>query len=257
MSKIDKIILLLLILFLIISSFYFFKLIYIYMKENRTYKNLQYIVEKEKDNNKSINKNNEQESYYSNLKMIKKINNDMVAWIKIDGTNINYPVMQKSNYYLHRDIYKKYSFHGTPFLSEYCDLENSSNLIIYAHNMNDNTMFGQLECYKDFNFYLNHKYIKLYILNEENIIENIYEVMTIFKISVSINNDFKYYSYINFRNIYEFKEFSDKLKEVELYNTGIIGNYNDKYVTLSTCEYSQENGRLVIVAKKISQNGGI
>ena len=50
---------------------------------------------------------------------------------KIDGTNINYPVMQNSEYYLRRNIYKEYSTYGTPFLADYCNINSSDNLIIY------------------------------------------------------------------------------------------------------------------------------
>ena len=56
------------------------------------------------------------------------------------------------NYYLHRNIYKKYSSHGTPYLAEYCNLRTSNNLIIYGHHMNDNSMFAELVNYKNYNF---------------------------------------------------------------------------------------------------------
>lgn len=70
--------------------------------------------------------------------------------------------MQNENYYLHRNIYKKYSSHGTPYLAEYCNLRTSNNLIIYGHHMNDNSMFAELVNYKNYNYYKNHKYIYFY-----------------------------------------------------------------------------------------------
>ena len=67
---------------------------------------------------------------------------------KIDGTNINYPVMQNGDFYLHRNVYKNYSSSGTPYLAEHCNLKTSDNLIIYGHHMKNKAMFGALEDYK-------------------------------------------------------------------------------------------------------------
>ena len=108
-------------------------------------------------------------------------------------------MLQKNKeFYLYKNIYKEYSSHGTPFLADYCDLTNSDNLIIYGHHMNDNTMFSQLEKYKNYNFYKNNKYIKFYTLNEEKTKEEIYEIAIVFKTVAYSNKTFKYYNYNNF-----------------------------------------------------------
>ena len=98
------------------------------------------------------------------LKNLYEINNDLVGWIKIDGTNIDYPVMQNEDYYLRRNIYKNYSYYGTPYLAKYCDVNNSDNLVIYGHHIKNNSMFGELENYKKEAFYNDHKLIKFYTL---------------------------------------------------------------------------------------------
>lgn len=122
-------------------------------KETDIFEDLQEIVEKPEnttnDNQFTDILENEEGSLSSentyNLENITKINVDVIGWIKIDGTNIDYPIMQNGDYYLYKNIYKNYSSHGTPYLAYYCDLKKSDNLIIYGHHMKDNTMFAQLE----------------------------------------------------------------------------------------------------------------
>lgn len=89
-------------------------------------------------------------------------NSDFAGWIKIDGTHINYPVMKNStlDYYLHRNFNKEYSYYGTPYLSEKSDtMKPTDNIVIYGHNMRDNTMFGDLSKYKSKEFFEKHRYI--------------------------------------------------------------------------------------------------
>ena len=203
------------------------------------------ILEKEKSNLSSEN------TY--NLENIAKINSDVIGWIKIDGTNIDYPIMQNGDYYLHKDIYKNYSSHGTPYLAPFCNLKKSDNLIIYGHHMKDNTMFSQLEKYKNYNFYLNHKYIKFFTIEDGKTIENNYEVMIAFKTIAYSDEGFRYYSYTDFQNYEDYEEFVENCRNLEFYYTGVVGTHQDKYITLSTCEYSQKNGRMIIVAKKIKK----
>ena len=228
-------------------------------KENDVFDDLQKIFENT-ENSTNENDNtavleNETSNMPSqntyNLENLAKINSDVVAWIKIDGTNIDYPVMQNGDYYLHKNIYKNYSSHGTPYLAYYCNLKKSNNLIIYGHHMKDGTMFSNLEKYKNYNFYQNHKYIKLYTLENGETIENIYEVMIAFKTIAYSDKGFRYYSYTDFENSKDYENFVENCRKTEFYYTGLVGTHQNKYITLSTCEYSQTNGRMVIVAKKV------
>ena len=94
-----------------------------------------------------------------NIKELYKINNDIIGWIKIENSNIDYPVMQTKenpNYYLKRNFYKQYSILGTPYMAENCNIEKSDNLIIYGHHINGNKLFGELENYKSKKYYDTH-----------------------------------------------------------------------------------------------------
>ena len=117
--------------------------------------------------------------------------------------------------------------------------------------MNDNSMFSGLVNYKDYQFYKNHKYIKFYTLIDGQTVENIYEIIVTFKTIAYSDNGFKYYNYINFYNDEDFKSYISNCQKLGFYNTETSANYGDKLITLSTCEYSQKNGRMVVVAKKI------
>ena len=257
MNKKYIIILLLLIVILAISSFFIIKEFAENKKETDIYDELQEIVLEENTDidttnvDTEIEKSKGESSNKYNLENIAKINSDVVGWIKIENTNIDYPVMQNGDYYLHRNIYKNYSSHGTPYLAEYCNIQYSDNLIIYGHHMNDNSMFAQLDNYKKHSFYENHKYIKFYSYYNGKTIEKTYEVAIAFKTVVYSDKGFKYYNYTNFSDVQELNDFIENCRKLEFYNTGIDINYGDKLITLSTCEYSQKNGRIVVVAKQI------
>ena len=257
MNKKYIIILLLLIVILAISSFFIIKEFAENKKETDIYDDLQEIVIEENTDidttnvDTEIEKSEGESSNKYNLENIAKINSDVVGWIKIENTNIDYPVMQNGDYYLHRNIYKNYSSHGTPYLAEYCNIQYSDNLIIYGHHMNDNSMFAQLDNYKKHSFYENHKYIKFYSYYNGKTIEKTYEVAIAFKTVVYSDKGFKYYNYTNFSDVQELNDFIENCRKLEFYNTGIDINYGDKLITLSTCEYSQKNGRIVVVAKQI------
>ena len=183
-----------------------------------------------------------------NIKELYKINNDIIGWIKIENSNIDYPVMQTKenpNYYLKRNFYKQYSILGTPYMAENCNIEKSDNLIIYGHHINGNKLFGELENYKSKKYYDTHKIIKFYTMTENAE----YEIIAVFK-TVAYTG-FQYYKFYNAEDEREFNTFIEKCKELSFYDTRKTAVYGDKLITLSTCEYSNENGRLVIVARKI------
>ena len=119
--------------------------------------------------------------------------------------------------------------------------------------MKDNTMFSQLEKYKNYNFYLKHKYIKFFTIENGRTIENNYEVMIAFKTIAYSDEGFRYYNYTDFQNYEDYEEFVENCRNLEFYYTGVVGTHQDKYITLSTCEYSQKNGIMIIVAKKIKK----
>lgn len=177
-------------------------------------------------------------------------NSDFVGWISIDGTNIDYPVMQtidNPNYYLKHSFEKQYSDYGVPYVQENCDLEFSDNCVIYGHHMNNGSMFADLCKYADEDFYREHKTIRFDTLSGFGE----YEVISAFKTVAYSEQGFKYYHFVNADSAEDFDAFIAKCKELAFYDTGVTAEYGDKLITLSTCEYSRQNGRMVVVAKKV------
>lgn len=214
-------------------------------------------VENNQIDNSSSNRQNStlrlKANSYSNfdLKSLKIKNGDTEGWIKIDGTRINYPVMQNGDFYLHNNFYKKYSISGTPYLASYCNINSSDNLIIYGHHMSNGSMFAGLDIYKTYNGYKNHKYIKFFTLIDDKTIENQYEVVGAYKVQPNTEVANILYGTTKFKDEEDFNKYARILKDKRLYSTGANLSYGDKFITLSTCEYSQKNGRLVVVGKKI------
>lgn len=237
-----RIIMILLIGIMLISSYFILKS----YKEDKTQEDIfEEIIDVAVE---TENKKENKEQQEINMQELYNRNDDIVGWLKIDDTNINYPVMQtknKPNYYLRRNFYKEYSQWGTPYLDENCDIESSDSLIIYGHHIQNSKMFGELENYKKEEYYKNHKYIKFYTMTKKSE----YEIIAVFK-TVAYTG-FKYYEYNNFVDEREFEIFIEKCKKLSFYNIENNVNYGEKLIILSTCEYSQENGRLVVVAKEM------
>ena len=104
----------------------------------------------------------EQPAAERNIPALIAENADCTGWLSVDGTNISYPVMHTPSdpqKYLRRNFYGKYSQSGVPFLDGRCDLQ-SSNLIIYGHNMRNGTMFSDLKKYVDREFLNAHRTVK-------------------------------------------------------------------------------------------------
>lgn len=179
-------------------------------------------------------------------------NNDFIGWITLEDTVIDYPVMQSkdsSNFYLDHNFKKEYSRFGVPYMQENCSL-SSDNIVIYGHNMKNKSMFNSLTKYKDKDFYNTHRYIQLDTLSEQRK----YEVICAFKTVAYTNNGFQYYNFIKANTEEEFSAYIERCQALSFYDTGVNAEYGDKLITLSTCEYSQNNGRFVVVAKLIEAN---
>lgn len=234
----------LLIILIVISSYFIYKQLNEEKKQDKIFEELADSI---KDN--TVHEVVESEI---NLQELYKQNKDLIGWIKIENTNIDYPVMQTKdnpNYYLRKNFYKQYSYYGTPFIAGECNLNTSENLIIYGHNMLNAKMFGSLENYKNKEYYDSHKIIKFYTLD----VKEEYEIFAVFKTILYQNNTFKYYHNIELDIEEEYMKFVNKCNFLSFYNTGVDVKYNDKLITLSTCEYSAQNSRLVIIAKLIDK----
>ena len=187
------------------------------------------------------------------LEELQKENSEIIGWLEIEDTNINYPILQTTDndFYLTHNYKKEKASSGSLFLDKDFNFENgSSNYLIYGHRNKQGLMFEDLLKYAKEDFYKEHKTIK-FTTNKE---DAIYEILAVFYSRVyykSEKNVFRYYYFVNANNEAEYNEFINEAKKASIYDTGITAEYGDQLLTLSTCEYSQEDGRFTIVAKKI------
>lgn len=177
-------------------------------------------------------------------------NPDMVGWIKIEGTAIDYPVMHTPadpEKYLHVNFEGVYSYPGVPFVDAACTMD-SDNLLIYGHNMPNGTMFRSLMQYQQKNFWQNHPTIVFNTLYEEQE----YEVLAAFydRVYYKTEDVFKFYQFIDPQTEEEFDEGIAQFKEKALYDTGVTAEYGDRLITLVTCAYHTDHGRFVVVARR-------
>ncbi len=187
------------------------------------------------------------------LEELQQDNSDIVAWIEIEKTNINYPVLQCSNndYYMNHNYKKEYSVGGSIFLDKDYDWNiPSDNLLIYGHNLKNGTMFQNLLKYQNKSFFESHPTIR-FTTNKE---DSIYEIIAVFKSKIYYKTDtnvFRYYYFINAKNENEYNDFVNNAKKASLYDTGKTAQYGDSLMTLSTCAYHTKDGRFAVVAKKV------
>lgn len=180
-----------------------------------------------------------------------ELNNELAGWITIDGTVIDYPVMQcnDNEYYLHHDFYKEENIYGCPYVKDVADLDKGTNFIIYGHSMKDGSVFGDLDLYQKKEYCQKHPKISFDTLYEERI----YEVIAVFRSQVySVEDDaFKYYKFYQADTQEEFDDFYENIKALSLYDTGVEAEFGDTFLTLSTCAYHVKDGRFVVVAKRV------
>lgn len=188
------------------------------------------------------------------LEELQKENNEIIGWLEIEDTNINLPVCQTTDndFYLTHNYKKEKSKGGSLFLDKNFDLINgSSNYLIYGHRNTQGLMFEDLLKYSKEDFYNNHKTIK-FTTNKD---DSVYEIMSVFYSRVYYKKEkdvFRYYNFVNANNEEDYNDFVNNCKKSSIYDTGVTANYGDQLLTLSTCEYSQEDGRFVVVAKKVN-----
>lgn len=210
-------------------------LISIYIEINEYYKNSKLYNEISDLN--PFN-NNELNIAYTKLK---DINNDYIGWLYIPGTKVNYPIVKgaDNSFYLNHNFFKEPSKAGTIFID--CDTNEfeDRNTITYGHYMKDGSMFADL--HKIYSKLGNS--FKIYIATKNEILE--YEIFSIFKDSADLNNYQTFWStdddYINYLN---------SIKEKSKFSINVNLNVSDKILTLSTCDFSNKDGRLILICKK-------
>ena len=187
------------------------------------------------------------------FKDLLNINKRLIGWVKIDDTNIDFPVVQTvdNEYYLTHNLYQEYDKNGTIFMDADCDvLKPSTNLILYGHHMLSGKMFGQLDRYEKESYWEEHQYIQFDTIYEKGT----WQVMYVFRSRVYSQEEivFKYYQFIDANGEQEFNSNMQEMAALSLYDTGVTAEYGDRLLTLSTCDYEEKNGRFVVVAKKVA-----
>ena len=171
-------------------------------------------------------------------------NPDCIGWVSIPGTPIDFPVMQsqdKPEFYLSHDFDREYDIYGLPFLDTRCSLD-SGNLLVYGHHMNDGSMFSCLHKYQDKEYWQEHPGI----IFETPAGTEAYRIAAVLRVKGS----YKAGEWSIFQPMDVDSQTVEEITTRRLYDTAVRIGPGDKLLTLVTCEYSQKNGRLAVVAAK-------
>lgn len=176
-----------------------------------------------------------------------EINPEVIGWITINDTPINYPIMQHSDnqYYLNYDSSNSPSIYG----SIYIDHRNNSNLdnkntLIYGHNMNNGSMFHALVNYKEQGFFEKHPYIY---------VSNLYETFTYEVFAVYVVDADKETIGVHYENDIAFLDYITSCKARSIFTKNMDFTATDQIITLVTCSYELDNARTIVQAKRINE----
>ncbi len=179
-------------------------------------------------------------------------NPDFFGWIRIEGTKVNYPVMfspDEPERYLHRDFYGKEAKYGVPFVDGATDVERSRNLLIHGHNAKSGILFGDLDKFLSKSFFEKHRYIHFDTLYEERV----YEIVAVVKTRIPKEEEdaFRYYEYVDIFSDESSLRYTSAMNSLSIYEWVQISSVREEMITLSTCSYHEENGRILLVAYRM------
>lgn len=182
------------------------------------------------------------------LEALHSINSDLYGWIQIEGTSVDYPIMQSNDnaYYVTHDFYKNESSNGSLFLDYRNNTLEDTNLIVYGHNIRSGDMFGSLKKYEEYDYFKKYDIIHVETLSESAT----YRIIAVCKGKVAYEDDegFRYYNFISANSKLQMEEFWKNIKTHSLHTVTYEFQETDHYLTLSTCSSFTENGRLYIIA---------
>ena len=180
-------------------------------------------------------------------------NPDLVGWLTIQGTKVDYPVVQKAednDYYLNHSFDGSEDSAGTIYVDYRSDIVNpTTNTMVYGHNMKNGTMFGSLKNYLQEDFFKEYRYIQFNTIYEHRL----YQVVSVCLSEVAYQDDdsYRYYNFIQANNMEEWQAFVNNVDSLAIYQSDVSLSPADEILTLSTCNSYTEDGRLFIVAKRI------
>lgn len=190
------------------------------------------------------NQSSETITYYQphSVDDLLSMNPDCFGWVSIAGTNISYPIMHTLNNpqkYLNKNFYREYSQSGVPFLDSRCN-SNSTNLIVYGHNMNNGTMFADLCNYTDYSYFTQHPIVILETKEGD-------KTYTVFAV-MEVKSDDSWYRFITADTKRDYDSKIQYAKTHSLYDTRITPVYNKQLLTLSTCYGGNSDNRILVLA---------
>lgn len=182
-------------------------------------------------------------------------NPDLAAWLTIEGTAIDYPVMYTPDdpqYYLRRAFDRSDAMSGSLFISDGCT-PDGVHILIYGHKMQDGTMFGTLDRYSDPDYAAAHPEITYDLIQPDGSYERLtFTVMAAFYSRIYAadeENVFRYYYATDLSSPEAFQSYTNQVLAAALYDTGVRAEAGDRLLTLSTCSYHTKDGRFVVVAR--------
>ena len=182
-------------------------------------------------------------------------NKDFIGWIHIDGTKVDYPVMQcveQEQKYLRKNFEGEYALAGTPFMAAACDVQKpSTTLVIYGHNMKDNTMFGGLDDFTDPEYANAHKTVRfdtIYGLG-------MYEVVAAFHMTLpkKVGDGYPFHTFIEADSQESLDEFVKAVNEKNENGMTFTATMEDHFLMLSTCDDvgAKDGRRVILIAKRV------
>ena len=243
--------------FLAAVGFLAYNMIYLSMQNSQLNGEIQKIAHRTEQ--KSDNPNNEEVDDSIDWDELKKINEDIVGWIQIEDTKIDYPVLWNKDdnrnyqFYLSHNYKGGYDSYGSIFVDYRCtEGTDSKNLVLHGHHMNDGSMFGDLMNYGgtsgNLDFYKKAPTIEFDTPDGDGT----YKIISVFKTNtLSGHGEFFNYMIGNFQNEKDFMNYVYNVKIRSLINCPVDVNEDDQLLTLSTCSYEFTNFRTVVVARKV------
>ena len=202
------------------------------------------IVEHKEDEQQGEDKNSS--NYNIDFEALKNVNSDSIAFIKVPGTDIEYPIVKTNNndFYLKHSLDKSYNAAGWIFMDYRNKLDGTDkNIVVYGHNRRNGTMFSSLKNILNKQWYNNHENLKIQFITENG--HSIYEVFSIYQIEIE-----SYYLQTEFKDDNEYSSFIEIIKDRSIKDFGVNLTTDDEILTLSTCA-NDNNYRVVLHAKKI------
>ncbi len=223
------IIIVLLIAVLAASGYYIWQEMYSRVQEKKAFEKIHQLVDDENGRN---------------ISLLIEQNSDCIGWVSIPGTTLDYPVMytpDNPQKYLRLSFEEKYSFSGVPFLDARCSLK-SDNLIVYGHNLKNDTMFSSLGGYVQESYSRKHPEIEF----EKKKKKSVYSVFAV----VQVDENDEWYNFVDAPNSKNFSSYIDAIKNKAVYTTDAVPEFGQQLLTLTTCYGSDKSGRLLVISVK-------